>query len=656
MKIQKTFKGFALATAAGLLVASAVAQQVTVIQIPGYFADGGEFNVTPVIGTGYGAPALVGSGFESFCISRNAGITIPGTYFDTLSPAGIIIPGGLTVTKGSAWLYSQFSSGTLAGYHYAGAAIIDPGHTLSQRAEDAYQLQLALWTLEGQYWDGPGPGPLSLTEDLINPWLALVAANFGGGTSGLLTAMGANNPGDYGVGVLNLNDINPDGSMGAVRQPILVRLAGCVVPDGSITAPVSVSVGSTGNSACVPDAGPGAGYLWTIINGTITGGQGTTCITWTAGASGSTTTLGVNVSRSAGCSAVGSKVVTLICIAPDNTINSPATVPVLSTGNSACVADAGAGATYLWQVSNGTITGGQGTKCITWTAGTNGAATLGVTITTAAGCQAIGFKLVSVLCTTPDSTITSALSVQANSITNNACTVDAGPGATYVWAITNGVITAGQGTTCIKWTAGASGTTTLVVTITTAGGCGAVGTKVVSITPPPPITLGHGDTATIGFWHNNNGQALILSMPNSPALANWLAGSYPCLYGINAGANNLAGKSNTQIAAYFLTLFNVKGQKTYAQVLAGALASYVTSSTLAGNNAANYGFNVSTLGTGAKTFNVGAYGTAIGLSNNTSYTVLQLLQQANLRKCAGTFDANAFNSIFDGINQKGDIL
>ena len=45
----------------------------------------------------------------------------------------------------------------------------------------------------------------------------------------------------------------------------------------------------------------------------------------------------------------------------------------------------------------------------------------------------------------------------------------------------------------------------------------------------------------------------------------------------------------------------------------------------------------------------------MGLVNNTSYTVSQLLQQANLRKQQGTYDTNAFNVIFDGINQKGDI-
>jgi hypothetical protein len=34
---------------------------------------------------------------------------------------------------------------------------------------------------------------------------------------------------------------------------------------------------------------------------------------------------------------------------------------------------------------------------------------------------------------------------------------------------------------------------------------------------------------------------------------------------------------------------------------------------------------------------------------------MQLLQQANAQKQAGTFNANAFNVIFDAINTSGDI-
>ena len=171
--------------------------------------------------------------------------------------------------------------------------------------------------------------------------------------------------------------------------------------------------------------------------------------------------------------------------------------------------------------------------------------------------------------------------------------------------------------------------------------------------PPPPQTnhIGRGDTATIGFWHNKNGQALINAMPNSPALGNWLASSFPCLYG------NLAGKSDSQIAAQFLTYFNVTGTKTKAQVLGAALACYVTSSTLSGTTiAGKYGFNLSPGGTGGKTYNVGSLGTVLGLSNNTDYTVLQLLQAANANCPWSPAVFNALNVIFDGINESGDII
>ncbi len=165
--------------------------------------------------------------------------------------------------------------------------------------------------------------------------------------------------------------------------------------------------------------------------------------------------------------------------------------------------------------------------------------------------------------------------------------------------------------------------------------------------------LRQGDTATIGYWHNKNGQALIKTFnggPTSTKLGDWLAQTFPNLYG------NLAGETNDQIAQVFLELFKVKGQKTSAQILATAFAVYATTDSLGGGAAAQaQGFNVSSGGTGSRTFNVGSSGTAIGLTNNTDYTALYLLQQADLEMKNGTFNANAFNSIFDGINQKGDI-
>jgi hypothetical protein len=74
---------------------------------------------------------------------------------------------------------------------------------------------------------------------------------------------------------------------------------------------------------------------------------------------------------------------------PDCTIKaSVATAMAGVTGYTAWVANAGTGAQYVWSVSNGTITAGQGTTNITWTAGTdtNKQVCICVTITTAPGC------------------------------------------------------------------------------------------------------------------------------------------------------------------------------------------------------------------------------------------------------------------------------
>ena len=72
-----------------------------------------------------------------------------------------------------------------------------------------------------------------------------------------------------------------------------------------------------------------------------------------------------------------------------------------------------------------------------------------------------------------------------------------------------------------------------------------------------------------------------------------------------------------------------------------------------------FGFNQTPGGTGSKLFNIGSNGTILGLQNNTSYTVLQILQAANNAKCNPAVNqaalANALNTIFDAINQGGDI-
>jgi hypothetical protein len=61
-----------------------------------------------------------------------------------------------------------------------------------------------------------------------------------------------------------------------------------------IAAPAAVCPYSSGHTAAVFDAGPGAVYNWTIFNGAVTAGAGTRMITFKAGPTGPVT-IGINV-------------------------------------------------------------------------------------------------------------------------------------------------------------------------------------------------------------------------------------------------------------------------------------------------------------------------------------------------------------------------
>jgi hypothetical protein len=88
----------------------------------------------------------------------------------------------------------------------------------------------------------------------------------------------------------------------------------------------------------------------------------------------------------------------------------------------------------------------------------------------------------------PSATITTGGTACASSPGNSASVPNAGVGATYTWSITNGSITAGAGTRAITYTAGASGSVQLGVTVS-ANGCSASGAANVTITSGPTITV-----------------------------------------------------------------------------------------------------------------------------------------------------------------------
>lgn len=189
-----------------------------------------------------------------------------------------------------------------------------------------------------------------------------------------------------------------------------------------------------------------------------------------------------------------------------------------------------------------------------------------------------------------------------------------------------------------------------------------------------------GDTATIGFWQNKHGQELIIQ--GGAALAGWLTSNFGNVFG-NAFSDG-SGDDGAEVASFFKNeLFKQKGKKSAsgpakvdAQFMGVALATYFTSSNLAGNVAASYGFHVTATGIGTKVVNVGSHGAAFGVSDGTDLTIMQLLlatneltdQPDNLAGAARLYDTNGdgiidnleaalramANEVYAAINEEGD--
>jgi hypothetical protein len=174
----------------------------------------------------------------------------------------------------------------------------------------------------------------------------------------------------------------------------------------------------------------------------------------------------------------------------------------------------------------------------------------------------------------------------------------------------------------------------------------------------------HGQTGGIGFWHNKHGQSLILALNGGTGtqLGDWLAATLPNLYGRNARSDNLAGKSNAYVAAFYQHLFAQKGVKLDAQVLATALSVYVTNATLDPTKvAAQYGFTVCGDGVGTATFNVGCCGPAFGVANHTTMTVMDLLLATDAQAVNGVlYNGNKHRCeqakrVYAALNEAGHI-
>jgi hypothetical protein len=146
---ESTMKKICLTIAlAGILSTPSLfaAMSVTLYQDAYSYGNGGEFRAvgnadlnSAVNWTAYkpGTTANQGSSFQTFCIEYNEEFSPGVTYSASIS--GSALPRGVPVTMGTAWLYSQFASGTLAGYNYGAG-----------RSTSAGSLQQAIWWFQGE--------------------------------------------------------------------------------------------------------------------------------------------------------------------------------------------------------------------------------------------------------------------------------------------------------------------------------------------------------------------------------------------------------------------------------------------------------------------------------------------------------------------------
>jgi hypothetical protein len=174
------------------------------------------------------------------------------------------------------------------------------------------------------------------------------------------------------------------------------------------------------------------------------------------------------------------------------------------------------------------------------------------------------------------------------------------------------------------------------------GGSTVAASGTVSVTAPAGTQIQRGQTARINFWQAKAGQTLIKSFnggASSRALGNWLAANFPNLFGSKAGANNLTGTTNAQVAAFYARLFREEFFLHFeTQVLATALNVYATTLSLGGAAGQPYGFLVTAGGLGSATFNVSIAGPAFGVPNGTTLTVFQILKAADGQAVRGVLN------------------
>jgi hypothetical protein len=178
-----TMNAVGLILGLGMIVPNARANSVVLTQNAYSYDVGGEFNAvtSPDNFLPYYSPlAVVGDGFETFCVETAVEFQPGAAYSYTLSSHD---SQGRDLTEGAAFLYGEFGRGVLPNYDYVDASV---------RNTDAGALQAAIWWFQGEQTYAGYPSP---TDNIYY--------QFAVSTLGLAQADSANN-GRFGVDIFQM--------------------------------------------------------------------------------------------------------------------------------------------------------------------------------------------------------------------------------------------------------------------------------------------------------------------------------------------------------------------------------------------------------------------------------------------------------------------
>lgn len=195
--------------------------------VPGFNSTrGGIFNVRVIDTTGLTTVGgdlhamAEGEFFQTFCVEISETVNVPGNYNFQVNTGSIL--GGNSpfnpqpLASGTAYLYSQFRAGTLAGYNGTNGSV--------------NALQDAIWYFQNQLGDGSTPDDVEgLFAQLSGAAQAFVTLAETAIANSLWHGTG-------NVRILNLDDVN-DGSPEWDRQDILVLIP---LPHGAGLASVGL--------------------------------------------------------------------------------------------------------------------------------------------------------------------------------------------------------------------------------------------------------------------------------------------------------------------------------------------------------------------------------------------------------------------------------